>query len=1009
MRRRGPDRGAARVTARRGRSRPKLDPRLAYLLSLPGKTLAALRQQDLLRVRRINDDARARAPELAPDLRHFAPLTTGLYLAGDPDGVARYREPYVAVFIESDAGAEDLRRLGVRVRSQVGDAFTAFVPLRAVPRLEGSAAVRAIELARPLFPALDQARPYAQVDALQQGPPALTGANVLVGVIDYTPLDIYHPDFASAPGQTRVLHLWDQNLSPGAGEAGPPAMAGFALPGGTYGVEYGQAAINAELTRPAGVPPYQTVRHGGTVDSHGTHVLGIAAGNGRGQPGAPLRGAAPGADLLYVQARAVSRETPFTDSTYVADAFAYLFARAAQLGQPCVVNMSMIDNQGPHDGSMLLQRFLDALLAQPGRVVTVSAGNSAADGVHATGTVAPGATTTLTLRYVAPAVEHISDDIELWYDGQDRFAAQITSPAGNVLGPVDPGDPPLTMTLPNGVEVRLESRLRDPRNDDNLVSVIFTVPAGRTLTGDWRLALTGTSVVNGRFHAWLDRNNSQFGLAHWRPPHRDDSQMTVSEPATGRSIIAVGNHTTAGPPAVIHQTSGRGSTRDGRIKPEVAAMGTDVMAPRSRNMALAAPGSLYRPDTGTSMAAPLVAGTCALLFECRGGTASWGDLLQILTDTASTTVAPVQAFPSAAFGFGVLRAGAACASPPDGVDVWLRDDAADTGTEPFTGAVAWASPDIEVLDTAGNPVPNPSHDPTRRFNNLVRITVRNRGTQPARNTEVYLYWADPATNIPFPAAWSSTGIFTGGAPGFLQQGNSVVVPVVQPGASIPVEFAWAPPAPGANLRGDDHFCLLARLENPADPSQLGAGGFPSVGQRNNVGLRNVHVQPNAAGGSASTAFHVLGTAASDSLLVDPVLAAGDIALSLPIQALPWRDLGRLERLDSRRPYYGEAADPFAGLRLALGGAEIRARTDVEGAERLEVRDGIAVLGFPSTRRLRVPHLRIIDGARIPVRLRVTGLETDGRHRFVHVAQLSGGRRVGGVTLELRKGLAHRDR
>ena len=100
-------------------------------------------------------------------------------------------------------------------------------------------------------------------------------------------------------------------------------------------------------------------------------------------------------------------------------------------------------------------------------------------------------------------------------------------------------------------------------NNDNLISVIFSVPAGQTLTGDWRIALAGTSVVNGRFHAWLDRNNSQFALAQWMPPHRDDGQMTVSEPASGRSLIGVGNHTKAGPPTAIHQTSGRGSSRDG--------------------------------------------------------------------------------------------------------------------------------------------------------------------------------------------------------------------------------------------------------------------------------------------------------------------------------------------------------------------------------------------------------------------------------------------------------------
>jgi hypothetical protein len=56
-----------------------------------------------------------------------------------------------------------------------------------------------------------------------------------------------------------------------------------------------------------------------------------------------------------------------------------------------------------------------------------------------------------------------------------------------------------------------------------------------------------------------------------------------------------------------------------------------------------------------------------------------------------------------------------------------------------------------------------------------------------------------------------------------------------------VDFAWAPPAPGSNLAGDNHFCLLVRLEHQADVSNIGAGGFPSIPASNNLGLRNVGV------------------------------------------------------------------------------------------------------------------------------------------------------------------------
>jgi hypothetical protein len=333
--------------------------------------------------------------------------------------------------------------------------------------------------------------------------------------------------------------------------------------------------------------------------------------------------------------------------------------------------------------------------------------------------------------------------------------------------------------------------------------------------------------------------------------------------------------------------------------------------------------------------------------------------------------------------------------------VWLRDDASDTGAEPFTGPVAWLSPDIEVLDSAGNPVGNPTTDPLKRFNNIIRITVRNRGTNMARNTEVHFYWADPATNIPFPAAWNVTGIYND-APGFVNQSNVIVIPRLAGGATTQVQFGWAPPAPGANIRGDDHFCLLVRLENESDPSLIGAGGWTAISARNNVGLHNVHVQPDDPG-DADLSFYVVGSADQDSLTVYPKLAGGKLSLLLPVQALPWRDLRLIERHKGLRPGIGccEVIDPLVNVKATLKGEQVRAVTDIIGAELLELRDGIARVTLGKADRLQVPYVRLADGARMAARIHVDHPKIDKERRFVHVAQHSGGQLIGGVSLELR--------
>ena len=414
------------------------------------------------------------------------------------------------------------------------------------------------------------------------------------------------------------------------------------------------------------------------------------------------------------------------------------------------------------------------------------------------------------------------------------------------------------------------------------------------------------------------------------------------------------------------------------------------------------------------MAAPLVAGACACLFQCRGGATTWANLKQILEDTAGTSGLSV---PGNDFGFGCMNVTAGCSTATPRVDVWLRNDAADTGTEPFTGPVAWLSPDIEILDTGGRPVSNPTYDPVNRFNNIIRITVRNRGSKTARNTEVHLYWADPATHIPYPAAWNTTGIYSG-EPRFVNQANKVVIRQLAAGASTQVKFAWAPPAPGSGIRGDDHFCLLVRLENTADPSQVGIGQWSAIAAHNNIALRNVHVQPDDLR-TATMSFLTVGSDDQDSLLLYQKVAAEGLTLLIPVQALPWRDMALIEQNNGPRPEYGcgNGFDPLPQRRITLEGDQIREVTDIIGADLLELRDGIARItvsrrirpDLSNQRRyphlylpeLHLPHLRIAQGARMPVAIEVHEPKPVDGLRHVHIAQHSGGQLIGGVTLELK--------
>ena len=118
---------------------------------------------------------------------------------------------------------------------------------------------------------------------------------MIVGVID-SGVDWRHDSFRGPTGGSRIVRIWDQNLAAQAGESAPAAFG--------YGVEYTQTAINAALTAP---DPLDVVRHMDDSVGHGTHVCGIAAGDGSvagdGSPAFTFIGMAPEADLAVVANR----------------------------------------------------------------------------------------------------------------------------------------------------------------------------------------------------------------------------------------------------------------------------------------------------------------------------------------------------------------------------------------------------------------------------------------------------------------------------------------------------------------------------------------------------------------------------------------------------------------------------------------------------------------------------------------------------------------------------------
>lgn len=1001
----------------------KLDARLSLLLSKTEKQLEMIKKTEdellisstkdlprMLEKYRLEKNLKTREKLEAELSKKFNSipnaLTFGLHFPKSDlkkyGALTKIRETFVSAFIKANATIDDLKKQGIEVRNQSGDIFTCFIPLKKIKELLAMPGIICIELARPNRNNLGSAIPYAQINTLQAAPNNLTGNGVVVGVIDGA-LDFYHVNFRNNDGaggdgfgSSRVLFMWDQNLTPNASESAPPVdpvLPGFSYSGGVaYGVEYNQATINTELNNynPLAPNAYATVRRVPGVSEHGTHVTGCATGNGR--TGSP--GAAPGASIIHVMLRGnIDTQLDYihADSTFLMDAFAYIFARASQLGMPCIINRSGSDNMGPHDGATLGEQFLDNLLLTPDRVITFAAGNTNNKGETLLGTVSSGGTSTTTITY---ANASNNDEYEIWYDGHDRFDVSLsipTTPAATILN-VTAGNTG-SVTLANGVTVTVVSALNDPRNGDNRITMFIenVNTINKIQNGNWALTLTGATVINGSFASWLERNNRGTRTLVGATVNT----MSIATPATGLRVIGVGSHNDVAAIPVISASSSCGPTRDGRIKPEIATIGVGVTSASSQNrntIGAGTPNGLVSMD-GTSMASPIVAGTCALIYECRGAGLSWFDMKQILENNVGT---PPAGIPSNPFGFGFLRIAGGCTPFTNDVDVWIRDAVDDTGIEPYPGAVAWRSPDIEVLDMLGAPVSNPTHNAANFVNNIIRVTARNRSTtQVARNVEVYLYWADPGTAIAFPTDWNSTGIYTGTAPNFVNQNNKIVIPQIPAGGSVAVDFAWAPPAPGSNVRGDDHFCLLARLEHEADESNIGSGGWGVIKGSNNIGLRNTHIV-EAPAGDADSAFYITGTHDVDSLEITTENIKNPLQLVFPATVLTWRDLTLANQVGNDPCKQREVK---RALKTTLRKEAIAAVTGIINADLLLVKDGMAYLTFTPNKgkKIRMPFLDLQDREKVAVRIQLKGI-TQLDHAAVHIAQLSGGVKQTGVTI-----------
>jgi subtilisin family serine protease len=503
-----------------------------------------------------------------------------------------------------------------------------------------------LEIGRKVTAALDRsiAAMHAAPDELpadiDDGAP--DGRGVLIGVVDFG-CDFAHPAFRTPDQRSRLQMLWDQNA------AGNHGTSRLGLPGRFFSA----GDIDKALEKP---DPYTSLHYHPTQKqnlytpstaiagepAHGTHVLGVAGG--RGIAGCPA-GVAPGADLAFVQLQPGALVGD-GDTVDVFDAVCSIFELATSRDQPAVVNLSIGANSGPHDGSTIFDRALDAVLQKPGRAITVAAGNAREERLHAMHVVTPGAPAVLNWRFTK---------------------GDPTLSVLRIFCTAETGRPPVRCVivdphtrrtdLGEGRHNRLDI-IGDPDNRQRLglaytglaspvgvnplqhIEIRLAPTSGSGETWQIELSLAGSHHPEITVQAWIER--------HDRYPHvqsmfvSDDEAAaegcSLGSTACGHRTICVGAYDPTAPDMAAASFSSAGPTRDGRTKPDVAAPGINVRAAFALGGRLSAESGMVHRNplrgrmTGTSVAAPHVAGVVALMLQVNKALRS-DDILHGLRST----------------------------------------------------------------------------------------------------------------------------------------------------------------------------------------------------------------------------------------------------------------------------------------------------------------------------------------------------------------------------------------
>ena len=482
---------------------------------------------------------------------------------------------------------------------------------------------------------------YNALPDVSEPPFTLTGKGVLIGIID-SGIDFTNPDFRNPDGSTRIRALYDiqQNR--------------------IFSREDINLYLQSEAFERINNPNLQneassenvTISLSRAIDfsGHGTAVAGIAASNGASSKGyfegaasetsagyenssagyaGSLAGVAPEAELLVVK---LGPDIPdsFPRTTQLMKAVNWTVLTATEMGMPISINISIGNTYGPHDGSSLLETFLDAA-AEVGRTsICVGSGNEGSDRGHTSLIFEQNETGT---KFISLSIGDYETGltIQLWKNYSSDCSVALIAPDGTVY-PIVETFPTLTGTFLRPA-ASLDRSLTISTTGETILVYIGTpvpysinqelyfdfIPKAEYLTrGIWQFRIEKIVSNPLSLNLYLPVGLTRSLETRFVDP---DTSNTITIPSTASRVITVGAYDPY--TDLVPDFSGRGYILE-QLVTDREATGTSTFFQTQVKPDLVAPGvnivsndllGGYSTFTGTSFAAPFVTGGAALLME----------------------------------------------------------------------------------------------------------------------------------------------------------------------------------------------------------------------------------------------------------------------------------------------------------------------------------------------------------------------------------------------------------